>query len=324
MESLNAPLPRQVPPNARPLTVWDMGLGFMTLVAWSSAFPLVQMALRSGVAPLPLASLRYGLACLIVMPFVVSRLARNGQTALRLPPASAWPRYLLCGFLGITLYNVCLNLGEETVSPATASLIGASSPVICGLLGAWLHRDHLSRFGWAGSALAFAGVLLVCAAQGPLGFGSGTFVLMLAALGNALFNILQVPLVRRYGPGISLCCFIIAGAGFLLPWLPQGIATLLKSPPRTWAILLALAAIPGVFGYGCWARLLGRIGAARASLILYGVPPCAIVLTLLLEGSWPNAATLLGGAVVLAGLALTRLGSRKPAPDPEISVPPEI
>lgn len=306
------------------ITPLDVLLGLITIGAWSSAFPLVQMALREGISPLPLASLRYGLAALIVLPYLWHHLRKSAATPAlptstgateitlpRWPNRKDWPRFLVCGLLGITLYNIFLNLGEQTVSPSTASLIAASSPVICALLGTWLHRDHLSAFGWLGSGIAFSGVALVCTAQGELAFGLGTLLLLLNALCQALFTVLQVPLVRRYGAVPSLVWFILIGAVSLLPWMPQGLEELHHTPLSAWVIIGLLAIVPGILGYGCWATLVGRIGSSRASLILYGIPPAAIILTILLEGTWPNLPTLLGGTAVLGGLALTRLGKQK-------------
>ena len=59
-------------------------------------------------------------------------------------------RFLLCGFLGIALYNALLNTGEQTVSAGAASFIVNTLPIFTALLAAVFLGERFNR--WAGSA----------------------------------------------------------------------------------------------------------------------------------------------------------------------------
>ena len=58
-------------------------------------------------------------------------------------------------------------------------------------------------------------------------------------------------------------------------------------------------------------RALAALGAAQATLLLYGVAPVALAISAMLTGERPSTAVLLGGALCLAGVAVSNL--RPPA-----------
>lgn len=79
-------------------------------------------------------------------------------------------------------------------------------------------------------------------------------------------------------------------------------------PGRTWLLFVALAMVPTLGGHGLANRALRSLPAPTVGLFLLGEPVIASVLAFAIFGETPGAATLLGGAVVLAalGLVLTR------------------
>src|SRR5690606_3156183 len=85
----------------------------VTVLTWSAAFPVIGVGLE-GFGPAPLAALRFAIAASAV--FVWIGLARPKRPS----PADA-PSFLLCGLLGIALYNLFLNTGQQTVAAGAAS-----------------------------------------------------------------------------------------------------------------------------------------------------------------------------------------------------------
>jgi drug/metabolite transporter (DMT)-like permease len=65
-----------------------------------------------------------------------------------------------------------------------------------------------------------------------------------------------------------------------------------------------LGVFPGAVAYACWAYVLSRMPAGRASSSLYLVPPIAVIIGWLVLGERPGALALAGGAVALGGVAL--------------------
>ena len=77
------------------------------------------------------------------------------------------------------------------------------------------------------------------------------------------------------------------------------------------AAFLYTSVVVGCLGLAAWGGGLARLGLARVSAYLYLSPVCGIILSGLLLGQWLSVLQLAGGAVVLAGVALTQWSARR-------------
>jgi drug/metabolite transporter (DMT)-like permease len=75
-------------------------------------------------------------------------------------------------------------------------------------------------------------------------------------------------------------------------------------PARTWLALAALAVVPTLGGHGLTNRALRSLPAPTIGLFLLGEPLIASILAMAIFHETPSAATLVGGAIVLAALVL--------------------
>ncbi|GBQ70197.1 hypothetical protein AA103196_2418 [Ameyamaea chiangmaiensis NBRC 103196] len=276
----------------------------VAIVSWASAYPLVRIALRD-IPPVPLAAWRYAVAAVLAGLYLLVRRppVPHGRDLVRLAA---------CGAVGIAAYNILFNCGEVSVSAGTASLIIAAAPLLAGLLAVVVLGERLSARGWAGSVLSFSGVALLAQGQaGGLRFGSGATLVAGAALCAALYMVAQKPLLGRYGALPTTAYTLIAGAVFLSPALGQGARALAHAPPTTWAAVLTLGIFPAALGYAAWGFVIGHLGAARGMVLIYLLPPTTMVLAYGLTGETPTRATLVGGAIVMAGVVLATARRRR-------------
>jgi drug/metabolite transporter (DMT)-like permease len=277
----------------------------LTVLTWASAFPLIHIAL-GGLDPLPLAASRFWLAGTVAAAWLLA--LRPARPSLR--DAGI---FLLCGLIGITLYNACLNTGQRSVSAGAASFLINTGPIITALLATAFLRERFGPAGWLGSVVAFAGAAFIATGQpGGLKLGAGASLILIAAACQATYFILQRPLVPRYGALASTAYTVIAGALLLTPWLPAGLRSLGATGPGSSATLavVALAVLPSVLGYTTWTYALGILGAARAANFLYLVPPVATAISYVLTGEIPGVSTLLGGLLAIAGVAIVNLRTK--------------
>lgn len=275
----------------------------ITILLWASAFPMIRIALQ-GFEPVPLAALRFAIAGVLWAAWLAwTRPARpNGRDLARL---------LICGAIGIALYNVLLNAGQVTVSAGAASFIVNAVPAITAILAVVFLRERFTAWAWAGTALSFAGVALIASAQpGGLSFGAGAMLVFGAAICQAAFFVLQRPLIARHGARTCAALVIGLGALCLAPWLPRAIAQAQVAPPSAILAVIYLGIFPAALGYATWGLAQAAFGASRAANALYLVPPTTIALAFALTGEAPGLLTLAGGTLAIAGVILVNTRGR--------------
>jgi drug/metabolite transporter (DMT)-like permease len=103
---------------------------------------------------------------------------------------------------------------------------------------------------------------------------------------------------------IFLCCVI--GATACLPFAAGLAGELGSAPGGSIGWLCYLGTAPTALGFSTWAYALRRTDAGRLAATTYLVPPLSILLGWLWLGESPAGLAYLGGALCLAGVALSR------------------
>jgi drug/metabolite transporter (DMT)-like permease len=274
-----------------------------TILSWAAAFPFIRIGLH-GLPPLQLAAARFATAAMLVIAWLVWRRPR-------LPVWRDALRFLLCGFLGIALYNALLNSGEKTVAAGAASFIASTMPIFTALLAAVFLGERVNRWGWLGSLVSLAGIAVIAHGQpGGLTLGAGSTLVLGAALCSASYFALQRRLIPVYGALTCTAYTLLAGALLLTPWLPGALGSLGSAPHGTLTAVLVLGVFPAALGYATWTFALGYFGAARAANFLYLVPAVATALSAALTGERPGIATFCGGLMAISGVVFVALRGR--------------
>ncbi|WP_322024795.1 DMT family transporter [Burkholderia sp. BCC1977] len=275
-----------------------------TIVSWASAFPFIRIGLH-GLAPLQLAAARFATAAVLVIAWLAWRRPR-------MPANGDAVRFLVCGLLGIALYNALLNTGEQTVSAGAASFIVNTLPIFTAVLAAVFLRERFNRWGWLGSLVSLAGIAVIAHGQpGGLVLGSGSTLILGAALCSASYFVLQRRLIPVYGALPCAAYTLLAGALLLTPWLPGALASLGGGASRDTALaVLVLGIFPAALGYATWTFALGYFGAARAANFLYLTPAVATGLSMALTGERPGIETVCGGLLAIVGVICVALRGR--------------
>jgi drug/metabolite transporter (DMT)-like permease len=267
----------------------------LTVSLWASAFAGIRAALSS-YTPESLALLRYLSASLALIIYAVI-------TRMPVPRWKDLPGLAAIGFIGFSVYNVVLNIGEETTQAGPASLIIASSPIFVALMAGIFFKDRLPPSAWIGIGISFLGVALISFHPGEgLQISSSALLLVLAALASAGYSIAQKSFLKRYTPMQVTSYAIWFGTLFLLVFTPG----LLRQLPNA-ALPATLAAVymgifPGAIGYAGWSYVLSRMPASKAGSFLYLVPGVSILIAWVWLGEVPNISALLGGVLILAGV----------------------
>jgi drug/metabolite transporter (DMT)-like permease len=276
------------------------GAALVTVVLWASAFVGIRAA-GEALSPgaLALARLLVGSAALGVLVLV----RREHFPARRDLPAIA-----LCGALWFGFYNVVLNAAERLVDAGTAAMLVGVGPVLIAVFAGVLLGEGFPRSLFAGCAVALVGVVVIGFATSDRGFdaGLGAVLCIVAAFAYAGGVVTQKPLLKRVSAAQVTWLACGVGAISCLPFAP----TLLREVGEADASAVGWAVYLGVFptavAFTTWAYALARTTAGRMGATTYLVPPLAVLMGWAVLGEVPPPLALLGGALCLAGVAVSR------------------
>lgn len=273
----------------------------VTVVLWASAFVAIRHVGREfSAGSMSLGRLLVGSVAL--GGFVLTRPDR-----LRRPSRRDVGLLLLCGLLWFGVYNVALNAAEQRVDAGTAAMLINIGPLLIALLAGSVLGEGFPARLLAGSALAFAGVLVIGAATSSRRTeAAGVALCVLAAVAYAVGVLSQKPLLSRLpGPQVTwIACTV--GAVSCLPFAPTLVRETAAARPATIGWLVYLGLFPTAIAFTTWAYALSRTSAGRMAATTYLVPPVAVLLAWALLGEAPAALALLGGALCLVGVAVAR------------------
>ncbi|MFR9800273.1 DMT family transporter [Streptomyces sp. MS06] len=292
------------------------GAALVTVVLWASAFVSIRSA-GSAYSPGALAlgrllagSLTLGALCLV---------RREG-----LPPRSAWRGTIVSGLLWFGFYMVVLNWGEQQVDAGTAALVVNVGPILIALLGARLLGDPMPPRLLAGMAVSFAGAVTVGLSMSGEGGSSvlGVVLCLLAAVAYAGGVVAQKPALGR-ASALQVTTFgCLVGAVLCLPFAGQLGHEAVRAPLSATLNMLYLGVFPTALAFTTWAYALARTTAGRMGATTYAVPALVVLMSWSALGEVPAPVTLAGGALCLAGVAVSRSrprGARAAAQAPELA-----
>ncbi|MFJ3640833.1 DMT family transporter [Streptomyces sp. NPDC090108] len=290
---------------------------------WGSTFLWIELALR-GLSPLQVTLAR----CVLGAAVLTAVCYTSGH---RLPKGSALWRHivvaaLFCNALPFALFS----LGQQTVDSGLAGVLNATTPLWSVTLGVALGSERgLRPARLGGLLLGFAGVIVILAPWNTTSaIGWGALAILGAAASYAVaFTYMGRTLVRRGTPTISLSAAqLLAASGLTAFAMPIG--GLGRIHPSPTAVVAAL--VLGVFCTAATFHLTYRIindeGATNAAVVGYLLPVVSVLLGALVLGERLSIRVVLGMAVVLIGVGLTRRtgttttpGDGEPAPvDPRV------
>ena len=224
------------------------------------------------------------------------------------------------GATGIFLYNLCFFAALARMPAGRTALFVALNPVATAVLLSVVVRERLSAGRWAGIAIALFGALVVISrgqvlrALTDLGdtFGGGERFMLCAVLSWAAYTVIG----RRALDGLSP----LAATTYATLWgLALLIVAQLLGPhagggaPLTWqaaASMLYLGAVGTVVAFVWYSQGIREIGPARAAVFTNLVPVFGVLLSVALLGEPLSGSMLAGGALVIAGVALTNRARR--------------
>lgn len=282
-----------------------------TVVLWASAFVAIRAA-GEHFSPGSLALGRLAVASLVLLSIVL--ITRRG-----LPPRAAWPGILWSGLLWFGVYMVALNRGEQEVDAGTAALVVNLGPVLIALLSARLLGEGLPRPLVAGTLVAFCGAAVIglSTTEHEGSSALGVLLCLVAAVGYAIGVVAQKPALRHTDALQVTAYACLVGTLCCLPFIGTLVSEVAVAPWRATATVVYLGLFPTALAFTTWAFALSRMPAGRLGATTYLVPALVVVMSWSLLGETPVPGALVGGALCLVGVAVSRRGQSTATASPE-------
>lgn len=271
-----------------------------TLVFWASAF----VGIRAGLgeyAPGHFALLRFVVACCVLGAYALA-------TGMRLPERRDVPALFLHGFLGFSVYHACLNFGEVTVTAASACFLIVAVPIFTTILAVLFLGETMSRRAVAGIVVSVIGVAVISLGEkGDMAFNWGVVLVLVAALSESVFMILQKPYLSRYSAKEYVTYTVFTGTFFLLIFSPGFVDAVLRASLESTLAGVYLGIFPAAVAYVTWAYALSRAPVSKVVAAQYCLPALTLVIGWVWLGEWPTLLSLTGGLFALTGVMLITL-----------------
>ena len=281
----------------------------LAVLGVSLSGPLVRL---SGAHPLAIAAWRLGFSLIVI---AVALLLTGEWRQLRRITRRELTIALGAGTM-LALHFWSWNSSVALTSVAASVVLVNTQPIVVALLSAVWLREAPSRRQWIGIGIAMLGALIVAypdLAGDALDGRAHPRALLgdLLALCGALTAAIYFVAGRRLRATLDLWPYVGLVYGtcllVLLAFAALAGAPLAPQPPRELAIFAALALGPMLLGHTGLNWALKHSPAYVVNLTLLGEPVGATIIAAMLPGirEVPGVATLVGGAVVLAGILLT-------------------
>ncbi|CAK9887318.1 MULTISPECIES: DMT family transporter [Pseudomonas] len=237
---------------------------------------------------------------------------------ISLPQLKDLPLLMLLGLFAVFLHHVAINFGQRGISAGASSVLAQSTPLFSLLIACFVLRQKVSAWHWGCLVLGMLGAAMVVAGDHGVGaLDAHGLLVLLAALSWSIYFTLQKLHGHRYD-GLTMVSYTIwAGTALLLVYLPGLAAAVSAAPLQANLAVLMLGVFPSALAYLGWAYVLSHTEVSRATMALYLIPPCAMLIAALLLGEQPSLLVIAGAVVVLISVLALNAPSRLRIQRPE-------
>lgn len=188
------------------------------------------------------------------------------------------------------------------IDAGTASMLGKTSIIFSIAIGLWWLHERLHPLQAVGAILALLGVIIISFQPSDL-FRWGALLVMVSTVMYAL----HTALVKRHGQQMGFIDFFF----FRLLFTTLTLATIalarpwtVNAPPSIWLLIVVAGTVDIVISRSLYYIALRRLPMSLHTIILTLSPVVTLVWAFVLFDTFPGPSQLIGGAIVVIGVAL--------------------
>ncbi|MDB5989026.1 MAG: Permease of the drug/metabolite transporter superfamily [Herbaspirillum sp.] len=277
-------------------------------VIWGGTF-VAGRFLSGGVPPLLAASIRFLIASLVLIIFLVVT-----RTPFIKPNSKQLLQLAFLGFFGIFLYNICFFYGLHYVNASRASLIVALNPAVIALASYMLFQEKLSAPKVLGILFCLFGAGLVIVSKNTDVFKSSNFawlgdlLILGCVMSWVIFSVFSKTLSNAIGPlhtvtyAILLGTIMLCSATFASGEVNTSSLSAISLPQLL--SLLYLGVLGSALAYILYYNGIQKIGATRSGVFIALNPMTAVLLGALILGERLTFSMYVGGVFAVLGIYL--------------------
>ena len=272
---------------------------------WGLTFPAIRSALAAGTSPFAFVGSRFLVAGLLMLPFALKDLRREGRKIL-----------LPAGGLGMLLgaSYVTQTIGMETTTAANSGFITGTNVIIVPFLDALVRKTKLSGSAIAGAIIALAGMYILAGFGGTESFSltesrTGDLWTLCSAFGYAMYLVLLQKYLLKFGHWSFLTAQLLVVALTTLALGPfiEDWNLNLSGWSAIWPVMYC--ALFATIGTGLLQfKFQAESSPVRAALIFALEPVFAAVFAWVLLSEQAGENAILGGILIIAGVVFTEIG----------------
>jgi drug/metabolite transporter (DMT)-like permease len=301
-----------LPPKSAGLSDPVKGLlfGLGAVLIWGSSLAFARAGMTQGLAAMDFALFRYGIAGLVVLPWLLLHQPRSLAGV-------GWPRGIALAMLVGPLFML-LGAGGYAYAPlAHGAVIQPAFAMMCTtILAAWLLRDRPPRTRLLGIGVMVVGLAVIAGpglfegnSQAPIGDAMFAFAGLLWAGFTVLANLWRVKALPATAALSAISALFIVPLYLMTQDLTR-IASMSLGDLVTQIVIQGVLA--GVVAVVCFTRAAELLGAARAGIFPALVPVATILIGIPVTGEWPTVPQTAGLVLVSLGLLMAMVLRPRP------------
>lgn len=264
-----------------------------------------------GLPPLMLATLRFAVSALVLLPFASWRTRYRTITARQCAAAALIGVVMLVSGQSLSIW------GTHFLPAGVASVFGSAPPLFLALFAWALFRQPLARRQLTGVAVGFAGIALMgwSSATGAEFHVIGAVLTLVASASWGLGSLLSTRLSGPEDSLVNLTTQLLAAALVLtLVTVVTGLATGVNYaavPAQAWMALMFLIVASTLIGYAVFIGVNQRVSSTLANTFNYAAPIVALALSAILLHESLTWIKVTAAAIALTGVALMVSGPKR-------------
>lgn len=219
-------------------------------------------------------------------------------------------RFFLCALTGIAINQLLFIKGLSLTYSIHASLLMLTTPILITFFAAWVLKERLNKYKFAGLLMGIAGAAVLISARNTSGNGTqvltGDVLIIINAISYTIYFVLVRPLMNKYDPITVIRMIFTMGLFMIFPFCWQQFTEIPWHAYNTTAyILLTSIVIAGTFlAYIFNVFGIKILGASIAGTYIYSQPVFAAIIAIIFLGEELSFYKIIAAIFIFAGVYL--------------------